>query len=550
MAKTVADIQQAALTPDQIIKIIIRRRWYIILPFCVSLTIGLYLSFTLPRTYQAKTSILVQPQEVPGSYVRSIVSTGINARISTISQQIMSRSNLEKIIERFDLFAGRNFEEMYLEDKIESIRKRIKVNLTRSRRGADAFSISYSGTDPDKVTRITNTLSSYFMNENLKLREAQAIGTSDFLDSELAKTRKKLEMHEKKLSMYRAKYLGGLPDELESNLRTLDRFQQQLTDKQAALRELMHARNVLESRIAEIQERASLNSVEYDSEGNEKILSENERNLKQAEKVLDSFLLKYTEQHPDIKRLRAIIAKLTKSVEQENKETNIRQQSQKTADARENEITTSFKIKNAATKQQMQLKQVNRQVNLLGSDIRKIEEKMNSYQKKVEDTPNREQELLSLKRDYSNIRDIYNSLLDRKLEAELSVNMEKKQKGEQFRILDHARLPEKPISPDIKKMLIFSLAAGLGLAGGIIFLFEVFDKSIRRDEDIEEKLGLPILASISPLKKTGSVLKDRIEKIAVLGFVMYGSALLSVFLVLDAKGINKTVNFIKMHIKF
>ena len=318
--KVMVDLQQnmMPITPAQVIDILYRRRWIIVIPLCISLTVGLYLAFTSPRTYMAETSILVQAQTVPGSYVRSIVSTGISSRISTISQQILSLSNLEKIIDQFGLFEDEGSQKMYLEDKIAVMRSRIRVNLSRSG-GADAFTISYKGKDPDKVMRITNTLTSFFMDENLKLREAQAIGTSEFLDSELEKTRKKLVDREQQLSSYRAQNLGGLPDELESNLRTLDRLQQQLTDKQAMLREAKNAINTLNAQMAQANEMGSQaveDQFSFSDFGDEDAMGgEDEVKLAEAEKVLDAMLLRYTRQHPDVRRLEAMMEKLRAKIE-------------------------------------------------------------------------------------------------------------------------------------------------------------------------------------------------------------------------------------------
>jgi len=196
--------------------------------------------------------------------------------------------------------------------------------------------------------------------------------------------------------------------------------------------------------------------------------------------------------------------------------------------------------------QEMQITNLKNEIGKIDSDISKIKDAIVIYEQRVEDTPKREQEMLSLKRDYGNIQDVFSSLLSRKLEAELSVNMEKKQKGEQFRILDHARLPEKPISPDVKKLLIFSLAAGLGCSGGLIFLLEVLDGSIRRDEYIEKRIGLPVLAVIPALKKAGDSLRKRVELIVFAGCALYASALLSFFLMINMKGIAKIIDFLKV----
>ncbi|MBF0467969.1 MAG: protein GumC [Desulfamplus sp.] len=547
---------QTPLKPDQIIDIIVRQRWFIIIPLCISLTAGLFLTFTLPRTYSAYTTILVQAQKVPGNYVQSIVSMDLSERISTISQQIMSQTNLEKIIDQFGLYEDKDSQSMYLEDKIKDLRKRIDVKLSRSRNTADAFTISFTGEEPDRVMRIANTLSSFFMDENLKMREAQAVGTSEFLDAELEKTRKRLEDREKALSDYRASYLGGLPDELESNLRTLDRLQQQLTDKQNMLRDARLAVNNLETQMnltrkmaAQKLEEQSASSSDYRDPAVPE--TEDEKKLKEAEKILENLQLRYTKSHPDVLKMKAAVKRIKENIASQKLDPTGSSSSVTSAEEQKNVRSSSLnsrgeqEIELAIMQQEMQLSQLQNEIEKIESDIVKINEAMVVYQQRVEDTPKREQELLSLKRDYSNIQEVFSSLLNRKLEAELSVNMEKKQKGEQFRILDHARLPEKPISPDVRKLLIFSLAAGLGCGGGIIFLLELLDGSIRRNDDIEKKIGLPILAAIPPLKRTGDRLKNRIELLLFALFLLYALGLFACFAVVNMKGVIKVIEFLK-----
>jgi polysaccharide chain length determinant protein (PEP-CTERM system associated) len=542
---------QVPIKPDQILEIIIRRRWFIIIPICITLTWGLFYTLTANKTYEASTLILVQPQRVPSNYVRSIVTSSINQRISTISQQILSRSNLEKIIDQFGLYE--DAQDMYLEDKIASMRKRVQVKIERARHGAEAFSIVFKGSEPQRVMRVANTLASYFMDENLKVREAQAVGTSDFLESELEKTRKRLEDREKSLAEYRTKYLGGLPDELETNLRTLDRLQKQLSSKQDLLRETKNSLSILETQIAQSKEMASQNlEDQFSSFGFENETgfeeSENEQKLSIVQKQYDTLLLKYTEKHPDVMKLKKTIEKLKKAIEAEKK---AREKEKAESEAETVQETPNANnqgpeaLNFAAMQQEVQLKQTKNELKKIQSDIAKIEQKMKLYQRRVEDTPKRELELQSLKRDYSNIQKIFNSLLDRKLEAELSVNMEKKQKGEQFRILDHARLPEKPISPDVKMLFLLSIASGLGISAGIIFLLEVFDTSIRREEQIEKDLGLTILAIIPPLKMPYDKMKRKFEIAVFACFTIYAATFLSFFAILNYKGLDRTINFIK-----
>ncbi|HDL07211.1 MAG TPA: protein GumC, partial [Desulfobacteraceae bacterium] len=158
------------------------------------------------------------------------------------------------------------------------------------------------------------------------------------------------------------------------------------------------------------------------------------------------------------------------------------------------------------------------------------------YEKRVEDTPKREQQLLALKRDYQNIQSTYNSLLARKLEAEIAVNMEKKQKGEQFRILDSARLPVKPVEPDMKKLFMLVVAAGLGIGGGMIFMLEYFDTSFRKPDDIESYLGVSVLATVSSIYHSKDKIWRTINQSLSVFALMAAFILFAGFAVLCLKG--------------
>ena len=531
---------QSQIKPDYIIDALIRGRWFLIVPLCISLTLGLGMTLTANKTYEASTMILVQPQRVPTSYIRSVVSSDINQRISTISQQVLSRSNLEQIIDQFGLFEDSTG--MYQEEKISGLRKRIKVRTERARQGAESFSISFTGSEPQRVMRIANTLASYFMDENLKVREAQAIGTSEFLDSELEKTKKRLEEKEQKLAAFRAKYLGGLPDELETNLRTLDRMQKQATDKAMLLREVNNSISQLDSQISSMAASGGpgMGGDDFLNFGVDEFEEEDDSELQAVQEKYETLLLRYTEKHPDVKKLKRIIEKLKK-----DREAAMEMEEEQPSAELEEDILPDMGWDPVAPLK-AQRAQLVVEANNIQAEVSAIQEKMKIYQQRVEDTPKRELELQSLKRDYGNIQDIYNSLLDRKLEAELSVNMEKKQKGEQFRILDYARLPEKPISPNVKMMFLLSVAGGLGLGGGVLFLKELLSFSvIRRDDQIETELGLPILASIPPLQKPGARTKQKIEWIMFICCCSYSAVFLAFFAILNQKGLDRTINFIK-----
>ena len=174
--------QTEGLNIGYYLTLVSRRRWFIIVPFCLAVIVGVALVFNLPKIYEATTLILVQPQRVPEKMVASVVDSDIENRINTLSQQVLSRSNLERVIDQFKLFSDPNAANMLMEDKLESLRKRIKVEVgraTRSRRDTDSFSISFRSSDPQTTMQVANGLATFFIDENLKSREGMAVGTSD-----------------------------------------------------------------------------------------------------------------------------------------------------------------------------------------------------------------------------------------------------------------------------------------------------------------------------------------------------------------------------------
>ena len=532
--------QATTLKPDQILEIIIRRRWLIIIPLCLALTIGVFYTLSAPKTYKASTTILIQPQKVPTDYVQSIVTADPQQRINTISQQILSRTNLENIIKEFGLF--QNAKDMYPEDKINNMRARVVVSQESSRRqSTEAFAISFTGSNPETVMKVANKLASFFMDENLKAREIQAMGTSEFLESELEKIKVKLEDREKELSAYRAKHMGGLPGELETNLRTLDRLQLQYSDTLNTIRSTQNDAALLKSQISQLMEMAESSRAGLQpgvTISGVPALSTIQQQYQTDKRQLDELLIKYTNQYPEVIKLTKSVAELKKKVEKEKQEMGQGSTVNLSSDAVSSSNPVLFQHR-------FTLNQLENEIRNLKGNLLQIKKSMLVYQQRVDDTPKREQELQSIQRDYNNIRDSYNSLLARRLEAELAVNMEKKQKGEQFRILDYARLPEKPISPDVRRLFMLSLALGFGLGGGAAFLLEFLNPTLRREDQIETEIGLPILASIPPLAQTGEAKKKWIELLAFAMVSIYAIAIFVLFLFFYLKGINKTFNFIQ-----
>jgi polysaccharide chain length determinant protein (PEP-CTERM system associated) len=503
---------------DHYINLIFKHRWLIIIPFCLSMIVGIYLAITLPKIYRASASILVSPQRVPDEYVRPLVEADINTRISTISQEVQSRTNLEKIIEQFKLFSGPKFNHLFLEDKIEIMR-----------------SSSFNGPDPNIVASVTNALANNFITENIKTREAHAVGTSDFLEDQLRSMKERLEKVENHLRDYRQKHMGELPEQLESNLRILDTLQKQMSESQERLRNEKNRLVIIENEIKGRKESITTSSPAPFEDG--EVAS-----LQQLKNQLANLQSNYTKRHPDVIRLKVKIADMESKIKSRE------------PDALEEESAASGKdpfMTHSVFADQI------RQKNIIVIEIKDIQEDINRlknqiivYQQRIERTPKREEELLSLKRDYQNIKETYNSLLNRKMEAEIAVNMEKTQKGEKFRIIDPAVLPHKPDYPDMLKLFMIVIAAGLGFGCGLIYLFDYLDTSLKQPEGLESDLGVAVLAMIPKVYQKKDFRLKLLNRVLTAASLLVVIGLLGGLALLVFNGVEPTLEIVRPYIAY
>jgi polysaccharide chain length determinant protein (PEP-CTERM system associated) len=507
-----------------------RRRWFIIIPFCLAMIIGMVLVFKLPKIYEASTLILVQPQRVPEKIVTPVVSSDFYSRINSLSQQILSRSNLERIMDKFNVFGDTATRNMLAEDKIEMLRKNIKVEFGRTKDKIDTntFSIAYQNEDPHIAMRVTNELAESFIDENLKLREDQAIGTTDFLENELKAMRNRLEEVERSLRDFRASHQGMLPDELEANLRLLDRLNAQLGQKEENLRSMRTS-------LVAIEAEASARAVETRPVKKVEPANDEKDPAKLREKLSD-MLLRYTEQHPDVVRMKVSIERLEKELAEKQERTG--------APPPADRPLPSSERSNASNVNLRQRIELSGAIKAAETDILKLKQNIDVYQKRVEETSKYGQELINLQRDYDNMRLSYNSLLNRKLEADIAVNMEKKQKGEQFVIIDLARLPEKPVFPKMSQLFMITIAGGLGLGVAIIILMEMMDATVRRLDNLEEEIGLPVLTLVPRIYTEKDRKRHRMMAAATTLSIVVALALTGAFALLVFQGIEPTLELL------
>lgn len=499
----------------------LRRRYWIIVCLLVTLLAGLFYALITPKMYKGETLILVVPQRVPDNYVQSIVSENIEERLQTIQQQVTSRTNLEEIIDEYQLFKDLSEQDVSVQEQVERFRKRIEISVSRG----SAFSISFQYEDPRKAMEITNRLASNFIAENLKIRESQAIGTSEFLGDEVEAIERRLQERENALKEYRESYMGGLPEQLDTNLNLLERLQVQLDQLKSNLREEEDRKAVVQTQIAE---QAASGTIAVSTAGPQ---GQGTRDIQSLRNELASLEAKYTSKHPDVVRLKETVASLEREIAQRT--TTLTSDNDQVLPVRVDPVLAS------------QLQNIDLEISGLRVEIEKTEAQIAWYQKKVEETPQREQELISLNRDYDNVNELYSSLLGRKLEAEIAVSLEKKQKGEQFRVIDPAKLPERPIRPDFRIVVFAAIVLGLGLGGGMAYLLEMMDTSFKTPEEVEQELQVPVLVS-TPFVYTENELKNqRKREILKAAYLVGGFVLSAVGIILSVKGVDKTLEYFR-----
>jgi polysaccharide chain length determinant protein (PEP-CTERM system associated) len=503
------------------IDIALRRKWLIIIPFviCVLISFGYYKR--LPKVYKATTLILVQPP------IRiAIPAEAIVERLSTISQEILSRTRLETVINEFNLYSKFK-NNVHIEALIEMMRKSTDIRV-QGYGSQYTFSISYTGSDPKTVMMVTNKLASLFIEDNLKIREERAEGTSEFLTKELQKMEEELKKKESGIRQYKQQHMGALPQQIEPNLRTLERFQQQLKITRESVRVIEERSSMIQGMIDETKKlMAVIASVEpkrktvvREREGEQqKPRVEDVKGLGNPiitqwnllNKELSNARSKYTENHPDVIDIKRRIAKIEPKVKEliAKQENAIGEsQSRSHRGTIETLIVENIPPPGPDPATERLLIQYTQQYNELLLEAKRlkdeekaIKEQIAIYQKRVEDAPQREQELVLLTRDYDRFASNYQSLLDKRIQAHISENLERKQQHEHFKILDFARIPEVPIGPNRNKYLLIGTFAGLALGIGLAWFKESLDQSFHTVSDLEDYLGIPVLATIPNLKE-------------------------------------------------
>jgi len=211
-----------------------RRRLLALLPFLFVLTAAASLAVFLPSVWTAKSTVLVNRQQIPERFVAPTVQADVEARLLTLSQDILTPERLMKIAQDYGLYQNMR-QTRPPEDVVEQMRRDIRIELVKDKdrrpreQRSVLFSVAYRAPDPQVAAGVSNTLASLYIEENGRLREKQAAGTTAFLDMQLAELANRLKAQEQRITAYKEQNIGELPEQRDTNVRTLERLQQQLS---------------------------------------------------------------------------------------------------------------------------------------------------------------------------------------------------------------------------------------------------------------------------------------------------------------------------------
>lgn len=475
------NIDENGLSIEDYLDIILRRKWLIIIPFFLSVFITTFVYSSLPKIYRSDTLILVIPQIVPEDYVKPTITTPIGTRLTSISDEILSRTRLETIINEFNLYQElRKSENM--EQIVAKMREDIILEIREPKRGetTSSFKIYYQGKNPETVRKVTRKLASLFIEENLKTREQQARITTEFLNKELASAKGKLEELENKITEFKFKHLGNLPEQNDANLEMLSQLAERRQDISNSIIRAENRELIIRRQISRIKE--------FLDDEEEETGPSLEDQLESAKNELLVLKSTYTENHIEVKKVQERIKQLKDQIASSEKVLG------------EDIHKTPSRLNPEALDLKTQLIVTQKEIALLKKEKDEIQKQIAVYEKRIEEVPRVELNLSSLKRDYENTKEFYEELLHKKLEAEQAENLEKRQQGEQFRILDPASLPRMPFKPNPKKVFPIGILLGLFTGCGLVFYAEKLDRSFKNVKEAERYLGVPILAAI-PFKK-------------------------------------------------
>jgi polysaccharide biosynthesis transport protein len=468
-----------------------RRKWLAILVFVAVFVGAASLVTSLPNLYRATVTVLVERQQVSEAFVRPSVTAELETRIQTIHKQVMSRARLSDVISRLGLYPELKGS-VAMDAIVERMRRDVEFSLsgvdqTTGRTATIAFTLSYSGLDPVTVAEAANMLAGFYVEENSKSRERQATRTAEFLRSQLDEIKKTLDAQQQRAGEFKHQHNGELPEQVEVNLSALDRLNNRLRLNGEYQIRAMERRERIEQQLA-----AATVSPTPAHERDETTPAATLARLKDQ---LVDMRRKFSDQYPDVMRLRQEIAVLEESV----------------PNGTGGEPAAAAPEAPATRVSAQQLTEVESQLASLKAEEALLRDVIDGYESRVENAPRRQQELQQLSRDSEATKERYETLLKRYEEAQLSENLESGQNVEQFRVLDPAIPSGRPTAPNRLWLIALGFFASVALALGAVVAAEKLDTTFHTVEDVRAFAGIQALAVIRRIPTASEIRTRRIR---------------------------------------
>ena len=491
----VKDPSSEALDWRKYLSIARRRLWYFLVAFFVVWAAVLGASWLIQPVYRSGTLILVEQPTVPSQYVIPNIASNLQDRLQSITQQILSRTRLLHIIDALNLYPDQR--QRIPDDLVARMRKDITIELGHSDSDQlTSFNVYYSSHDPRTAQRVTTELTNLFITENLEARQQQSENTTQFLERQLEQAKEALSRQEDQVRRYKDQHSGELPSQLQSNLQILSGLQSQIQSEEDALNQAKQQNVYLESLLQ--QYRAS----QPPERGGSQLLTglpALDAELGRLRKQLAELRSRYTDLHPDVRRVKEEIARTEQMRQQMAKRlaANTAKGGKQDTDSR----TAGMDGADGAAVGQLesQLKANQIEVENRQAAIQRLEDRIGEYQARLNQAPMREEQLDALTRGYDQSRANYDSLLKKKNDSELATSLELEQKSEHFRILDPASLPAKPFFPNRRKMAGIALAAAIMAGLGVVVAAEFLDERLYEEEQVTQLAGVSVLGEIPPI---------------------------------------------------
>ena len=499
-----------------ILTMVKRRGWLLVLPPVVGLFIALVVSARLPNLYQSDMLIAIVPQRVPDNYVRSTVTLRTEERLDAISTQVTSRTLIERLIQEYDLFPGER-QRLPLEDVVDLMRRSIEVQPEAPRRGPrgvepiHAFHVRFTYTDPAVAAKVTQRLGSLFVDQNARDRGALAEATNEFLEGQLGEARERLVAIENRLKAFREEHGSELPTQMQSNMQAIQTTQMQIQALVEAIARGRDRKLMLERLYNDAVNEPAVPPTPppQQAQGNATSLSGTpEQQLVVLRSTLAKMETRLQPGHPDIVTTKRLIADLEARVAETTPAPGTTAQTAPALTQQEQQRRDRLRSMKA------EIDSLDRLTQWQESEEKRLRGLVAEYQRRIEAVPGVESQWLALSRDYDTQQAAYKELLTKSELSKLAVDLERQQIGEQFKVLDPAGVPVRPISPNRIQINAIGFAVGLFIGIGIAALLEIRDKSFLTEADVMDALSLPVLALV-PHVVTDEERLGRRRKLAV-----------------------------------